>query len=70
MMEFNSNNASFDNFDVDLYFGARIGKANINFTLANILNSLFYNTSIYPYDERNGFLRTISRFTITWDFLN
>lgn len=66
----NSNNADFDNFDLDLYLGARIGKANINITIANILNSLFYNTSIYPFDDRNGLLRTISRFTITWDFLN
>jgi hypothetical protein len=65
-----SNNAGFNNFDVDFYVGARIGKANINITLANLLNSLFYNTSIYPFDERNGFLRTISRFTITWDFWN
>ncbi|MCX6158258.1 MAG: hypothetical protein NTY74_09815 [Ignavibacteriae bacterium] len=70
MMEYNPNYAGFDNFDLDLYFGARIGKANINITLANILNSLFYNTSIYPFDDRNGLLRTISRFTITWDFLN
>jgi hypothetical protein len=65
-----SSNAGFENFDVDFYVGARIGKANINITLANLLNSLFYNTSIYPFDERNGFLRTISRFTITWDFWN
>lgn len=70
MMEYATSNASFDNFDVDLYVGARIGKANINITIANILNSLFYNTSIYPFDDRNGLLRTISRFTITWDFLN
>ncbi len=68
--EYSNNNASYDNFDIDLYLGARIGKANINITLANILNSLFYNTSVYPFDDRNGLLRTISRFTITWDFLN
>lgn len=65
------NSAVFNNFDVDFYIGARIGgKANINITVANLLNSLFYNTSIYPIDDRNGLLRTISRFTITWDFWN
>jgi len=70
MMKYTSNNAGFDNFDIDFYLGARIGKANINITLANLLNNLYYNTSIYPFDERNGLLRTISRFTITWDFWN
>jgi hypothetical protein len=71
MMVFSSNNSVLNNFDLDFYFGARIGgKANINITVANILNSLFYNTSIYPFDDRNGLLRTISRFTITWDFMN
>jgi len=65
-----TDNAGFDNFNLDFYVGARIGKANINITLANLLNNLFYNTSIYPFDERNGFLRSISRFTITWDFWN
>lgn len=70
MMMSSSNNAGFDKFDIDYYVGARINKASINITLANLLNSLFYNTAIYPIDDRNGLLRTISRFTITWDFWN
>ena len=64
------NNSPLDNFLVDFYVGARIGKANINITLANIFNSLFYNSAIYPVDDRDGLLRSISRFTITWDFWN
>jgi hypothetical protein len=70
IMVSNTGNAGFDYFDLDFYVGARIGKANINITLANLFNNLFYNTSLYPYDDRNGLLRTISRFTITWDFWN
>ncbi|MCU0372196.1 MAG: hypothetical protein MUE56_02985, partial [Ignavibacteria bacterium] len=59
-----------DQFMIDLYLGARIGKANINLTLANVLNSLFYDTQLYPYDDRGGFLRSVSRLTIVWDFWN
>ena len=57
-------------FIADFYVGARIGKANINLTLANIFNSLVYNTYVYPLDDRGGFLNAISRFTIVWDFIN
>jgi len=59
-----------NNFNVDFYIGARIGKANINLTFANLFNSLIYDTYIYPWDERGGFLKSLSRFTITWDFWN
>ncbi len=65
-----NNNSAFDNFDADFYVGARIGKANINITVANIFNNLLYNTALYPFDDRGGLLRSISRFTITWDFWN
>ncbi len=64
------NSAPFEHFLVDFYIGARIGKANINITVANIFNSIIYNSSIYPFDDRDGLLRSISRFTITWDFWN
>ena len=58
------------NFTADIYLGARIGRANINITVANIFNSLSYNTYVYPLDNRGGLLNAISRFTIVWDFIN
>jgi len=57
-------------FIADFYVGARIGKANINLTVANIFNSLVYNAYLFPLDDRGGFLNSISRFTIVWDFIN
>lgn len=57
-----------DFFNIDFYIGARIGTANINLTLANILDRFNYSKAIYPYDTRGGFLNSISRFTIVWDF--
>lgn len=57
-------------FIADFYVGARIGRANINLTIANIFNSLVYNSYVYPLDDRGGFLNAISRFTIVWDFIN
>ncbi len=57
-----------DFFNVDFYIGARIGTANVNFTIANIFDNLNYTTAIYPYDARGGFLNTVARFSIVWDF--
>lgn len=57
-------------FIADFYVGARIGRANINLTVANIFNSLVYNAYLFPLDDRGGFLNSISRFTIVWDFIN
>ena len=59
-----------DSFNADFYIGARIGHANVNFTIANIFNNFNYNTFLYPENDRGGFLECISRFTIVWDFLN
>lgn len=59
-----------DNFSADLYLGARIGHANINLTIANVFNTISYNTFMFPLDNRGGFLNSISRFTIVWDFIN
>jgi hypothetical protein len=56
--------------NVDFYVGARIGSANVNFTLANLFNRFNYDTYLYPYDDRGGFGNVVSRFTIVWDFLN
>ena len=55
---------------VDFYVGARIGRANINITVANILNTLVYNAYLFPLDDRGGLFNAISRFTIVWDFIN
>lgn len=57
-------------FQVDYYIGARIGHANVNLTIANIFNTFYYDTYLYPADNRGGLLNAISRFTIVWDFLN
>ncbi|MBI5404537.1 MAG: TonB-dependent receptor plug domain-containing protein [Ignavibacteriae bacterium] len=57
-----------DFFNVDFYIGARIGTANVNLTIANLFDKVNYTTAIYPYDARGGFLNSISRFTIVWDF--
>lgn len=55
---------------VDFYVGARVGRANINITVANILNTLVYNAYLFPLDDRGGLFNAISRFTIVWDFIN
>jgi hypothetical protein len=57
-----------DFFNMDFYVGARIGTANINFTVANIFDKVNYTQGIYPYDTRGGFLNSIARFSIVWDF--
>ncbi|HMS64532.1 MAG TPA: hypothetical protein PKD83_04685, partial [Ignavibacteria bacterium] len=57
-------------FQIDYYLGARIGHANINLTIANIFNTFYYDTYLYPADNLGGLLNAISRFTIVWDFLN
>jgi hypothetical protein len=69
-----SNAVDYNNFNnkflADAYIGARIGHANVNFTLANILNSFYYDTFLFPSDDRGGLGNVISRFTIVWDFIN
>ncbi|MBX7042342.1 MAG: TonB-dependent receptor plug domain-containing protein [Ignavibacteria bacterium] len=59
-----------DQFSIDAYIGARIGRANINLTLANIFDSFAYGAQLYPLDNRGGFLNSVSRFTIVWDFID
>jgi hypothetical protein len=59
-----------DQFIADFYIGARIGKANINLTIANIFNALVYNAYLFPLDDRGGLGNILSRFTIVWDFIN
>jgi hypothetical protein len=57
-------------FNMDFYIGARIGSANIAFVFANVFDNLSYNTFLYPWNDRGGALNALSRFSITWDFLN
>lgn len=57
-------------FNMDFYIGARIGSANIAFTFANILDNFNYDTFLYPWDDRGGAFNSLSRFSITWDFLD
>ena len=57
-------------FLADFYIGARIGRANINFTVANIFDSFYYDTFMFPSDDRGGLFNAVSRFTIVWDFIN
>jgi len=59
-----------NNFSAEFYIGARIGKANVTFSLGNLFDFLNYNTYIYPENNRGGFLNVISKFTIYWDFIN
>lgn len=63
--------SNFNNkFIADFYIGARIGRANINFTVANIFDTFYYDTFMFPSDDRGGLLNAVSRFTIVWDFIN
>lgn len=55
---------------LDFYIGARIGHANINITLANLFDNVYYDVELYPYNNRGGLGNVVSRFTIVWDFLN
>ena len=59
-----------DEFNIDFYLGARIGRANVNLTLANLFNNFIYGPNLYPQDNRGGFVNVISRFTIVWDFID
>ncbi len=65
-----SRNVKMSGFQADFYVGARIGHANVNLTIANIFNTFYYDTLLYPADDLGGFVNSISRFTIVWDFLN
>ena len=67
-LNFIPQNISKNFFNMDFYVGARIGTANINFTLGNLFNNLNYDSYLYPYDNRGGFVNVVSKFTIVWDF--
>ncbi len=58
------------NGTLDIFIIAKINKAIFGLTLENILNRVVYTTAYYPYMDRGGLLNIISRFNITWYFLN
>lgn len=58
------------NATLDFYIIGKIGKATFGLTLENILDRIVYNTGVYPFMDRGGFLNTISRFNITWNFFD
>jgi hypothetical protein len=58
------------NATLDFYIIGKIGKATFGLTLENILDRIIYNTGVYPFMDRGGFLNAISRFNITWNFFD
>ncbi|MEO8513595.1 MAG: TonB-dependent receptor plug domain-containing protein [Ignavibacteria bacterium] len=58
------------NATLDFYIIGKIGKATFGLTLENILDRIIYNTGVYPFMDRGGFLNSISRFNITWNFFD
>lgn len=58
------------NATLDFFIIGIIGKATFGLTLENILDRLIYNTGVYPFMDRGGFLNTISRLNITWNFFD
>lgn len=59
-----------ENFTLDFYIKGKIGRATFGLTLENFLNRLVYNTGVYPFMDRGGLFNVISRFNITWNFLD
>jgi len=58
------------NATLDFFVIGKINKAIFGLTLENILNRVEYTTAYYPYQDRGGLANIISRFNITWYFLN
>ncbi|MCI0448933.1 MAG: TonB-dependent receptor plug domain-containing protein [Chlorobi bacterium] len=58
------------NATLDFYIIGKIGRATFGLTFENILDRIVYNTGVYPYVDRGGFLNFISRFNITWNFFD
>lgn len=56
------------NATLDFFIMGKIGRATFGLTLENILDRIVYNTGVYPYMDRGGFVNAISRFNITWNF--
>ena len=58
------------NATLDFYIMGKIGKATFGLTFENILDRIIYNTGVYPFMDRGGFLNAMSRFNITWNFFD
>jgi hypothetical protein len=58
------------NATLDFFITGKIDKATFGLTFENLLNRLYITSGIYPYQNRGGLLNVISRFNITWYFLN
>jgi len=58
------------NFTLDFFVIGKIEKAIFGLTLENILNRIYYTTGLYPGQRRGGLANVISRFNVTWYFLN
>lgn len=58
-------NASFDFFII-----GKINKAILGLTFENLLNRAVITTAIYPNQKRGGLFNVLSRFNVTWYFLN
>lgn len=67
---YSNNQRILANATLDFYIIGKIGKATFGLTLENILDRIVYNTGVYPFMDRGGFLNTISRFNITWNFFD
>jgi hypothetical protein len=55
---------------LDFFVIGKIDKAVFGLTFENILNRPLMTTAIYPYQQRGGLFNVMSRFNITWYFLN
>jgi hypothetical protein len=58
------------NATLDFFIIGKINRAVFGLTLENILNRAVFTTGVYPYMSRGGLFNVISRFNITWYFLN
>jgi len=58
------------NASLDFFIIGKISRAVFGLTLENILNRAVFTTGVYPYMSRGGLFNVISRFNITWYFLN
>jgi hypothetical protein len=58
------------NATLDFFIIGKINKAIFGLTFENLLNRLYITSGIYPNQDRGGLLNVISRFNVTWYFLN
>ncbi|RPI17640.1 MAG: hypothetical protein EHM58_08640 [Ignavibacteriae bacterium] len=59
-----------DKATLDFFISGRISKAIFGITFENIINRPAVTTAIYPNQQRGGLANVLSRFNVTWYFLN